>query len=101
MSKGNPRQTVLVEHGLRMLTADAKMKWVPPDQNPKTLKLEEIHLLPSVFQPRTISDDPLASEKHTTVLVAAIRNEPTHNLDPMTIWWITPLQGCVQCDGER
>jgi len=87
MSKGKPRQTVLVEHGLRMLTADAKMKWVPPDQNPKTLKLEEIHLLPSVFQPRTISDDPLASEKHTTVLVAAIRNEPTHNLDPMTIWW--------------
>jgi hypothetical protein len=87
MSKGKPRQTVLVEHGLRTLTADAKMKWSPPDPNPKSLKLEEIHLLPSVFQPRTISDNPLASERHITVLAAAICNETTHNLDPMTIWW--------------
>ena len=87
MSKGKPRQTVLVEHGLRTLTADAKMKWSPSDPNPKSLKLEEINLLPSVFQPRTISDDPLASEKHITVLTAAIRNETTHYLDPMTIWW--------------
>lgn len=78
---------MLIEHGLKTLSEDAKFSTPPSDLSPSHLPLTEIKILPSVFQPRIIKDDPLASDKHITVLANAICTEPSHHLDPMTIWW--------------
>lgn len=87
MAVKKPRQTVFIEHGLKRLSEDKKYSVSPQDPNPKCLTLGDIATLPSVFQPRNISADPLASEKHIAVLVNAIKNEPSHHLDPISVWW--------------
>jgi hypothetical protein len=87
LANKKPKQTVHIEQGLKRLHQEANFNNDQPALNLKKLKLKDIQVLPSVFQPRTIAHDPLSSEKHISVLVTAIRNEPSHNLDPMTVWW--------------
>lgn len=81
------KQTLHIEQGLKQLLTEARLHRPPPQEEPTSLEIREIHTLPSVFQPRTIDDDPIASERHITILRNAINTNPLHLLDPLTVWW--------------
>ncbi len=58
-----------------------------PSQNPQTLPLESIEVIPQLFQPRDMRHDQLQSTYHIENLVRAIDTNPTHSLDPVSVWW--------------
>ncbi len=76
------------EEGLLKLIEETQANKRPPEDNPKTIHLEQIRMAHSVFQPRQFLDGSVGySEEHIQKLVEAIFNEPSHTLDPITVWW--------------
>jgi|LauGreDrversion4_2_1035121.scaffolds.fasta_scaffold33850_4 hypothetical protein len=80
--------TMTFEQGLKMLIEESKQDKKPTQEKPQTIHLDLIHMAHSVFQPRQFEEGTKAtSEDHTQGLVEAIINEPTHQLDPIVVWW--------------
>ena len=80
--------TMTFEQGLKMLIQESEKNKQPTEDTPQVLHLDSIHMAHSVFQPRQFEDGTKAtSEDHTQGLVEAILNEPTHQLDPIVVWW--------------
>lgn len=76
------------QQGLDWLIEEGKENKKPPEDDPKFIHLDSIHTAHSVFQPRQFTEGTKAySEEHTQSLVEAIFNEPTHQLDPIVVWW--------------
>lgn len=76
------------EEGLLKLIKETQANKRPPQDNPKTIHLEQIRMAHSVFQPRQFLEGSVGhSEEHIQKLVEAIFNEPSHTLDPITVWW--------------
>ncbi len=74
--------------GLDELVREVEMNNLPPENNPEALHLESIRMAHSVFQPRQFEEGTMsASGSHIQNLVEAIFNEPSHTLDPITVWW--------------
>lgn len=74
--------------GLDELIKETEINKKQPQENPETLHLESIRMAHSVFQPRQFLEGTVsASGSHIQNLVEAIFNEPTHTLDPITVWW--------------
>lgn len=59
----------------------------PRPEVPLTLALSEIQMAHSVFQPRTFYGTMGDSAAHVSELVAAIRANSNHVLDPILVWW--------------
>lgn len=73
---------------LQLLTDEAASRASPKAGSPRTLSLTQIKEASLVFQPRLMDEkQAVLSEDHTQALVKAIQNEPSHTLDPMTVWW--------------
>lgn len=76
------------EEGLLKLIEETQANKRPPQDDPKTINLEQIRMAHSVFQPRQFLEGSVGySEEHIQKLVEAIFNEPSHTLDPITVWW--------------
>ncbi len=76
------------EKGLLKLIQETQANKRPPQDDPKTIHLEQIRMAHSVFQPRQFLEGSVGySEEHIQKLVEAIFNEPSHTLDPITVWW--------------
>lgn len=60
----------------------------PAPERPSKLPLSKVEMEPKVFQQRT-SEGPMFGKSmgHTDRLAEAIRNSPTHELEPIDIWW--------------
>lgn len=82
-------KTVMFEDGLHLIEQETRENLKPSIDDPKELPLEEIKLAHSVFQPRKMFEgqETGCNEEHLRVLVEAIHNEPSHKLDPITVWW--------------
>jgi hypothetical protein len=75
-------------HGLNELIKEIEVNNKAAEDNPKFLHLESIRMAHSVFQPRQFLDDSMSSSgAHIHCLIEAIYNEPSHTLDPITVWW--------------
>jgi hypothetical protein len=76
------------EEGLLKLIKETEVNKKPPKDDPGIIHLEQIRMAHSVFQPRQFLDGSVGySEEHIQKLVEAIFNEPSHTLDPITVWW--------------
>lgn len=76
------------EEGLLKLIEETQANKRPPQDDPETIHLEQIRMAHSVFQPRQFLEGSVGhSEEHIQKLVEAIFNEPSHTLDPITVWW--------------
>ncbi len=76
------------EEGLLKLIKETEVNKRPPQDDPETIHLEQIRMAHSVFQPRQFLEGSVGySEDHIQKLVEAIFNEPSHTLDPITVWW--------------
>jgi hypothetical protein len=76
------------EEGLLKLIKETQANKRPPQDDPETIHLEQIRMAHSVFQPRQFLEESVGhSEEHIQKLVEAIFNEPSHTLDPITVWW--------------
>lgn len=76
------------EEGLLQLIKETEINKTPPQDNPENIHLEKIRMAHSVFQPRQFLEGSVGySEEHIQKLVEAIFNEPSHTLDPITVWW--------------
>lgn len=74
--------------GLKMLIQESEQNKKPSEEDPKSIHMDSIHMAHSVFQPRQFQDGTKAtSEDHTQGLIEAIMTEPTHQLDPIVVWW--------------
>lgn len=72
--------------GYRQLEEELATGTPPPAIQRKVIPLEQLEVMTSVFQPRSVGDD-FASEKHTKTLMEAIMQETGNVLDPVTCWW--------------
>jgi len=79
-------ETASVGTGYRQLKEELATGTPPPSRQPKVIPLEQLAVMTSVFQPRSVGDES-ASEKHISTLMMAIMNETGNVLDPVTCWW--------------
>ena len=79
-------ETVSFEEGYRLLETELAGDTPAPEEQPSHLKLNQIRLAHSVFQPRGF-EDTASSEEHVRVLMDAALSEPHNQLDPITVWW--------------
>ncbi len=81
-------ETKTYEQGRKLLIKEFELNNKPPEEDPKSIHLESIHMAHSVFQPRQFQDGTMAtSEDHTQGLMEAIQGEDSHLLDPIVVWW--------------
>ena len=82
------KPTIPFDEGLAMLIKEQEGNKQPTKENPNFLPLSVIRMAHSVFQPRQFEEGTMsASEEHIRTLTTAIFNEPSHTLDPITVWW--------------
>lgn len=79
-------ETVSFEEGYRYLEAELAGDTPAPQEHPIELKLSQIRLAHSVFQPRGF-EDTASSEEHVRILMDAALSESENQLDPVTVWW--------------
>jgi ParB-like chromosome segregation protein Spo0J len=79
-------ETASFESGYRQLEQVLANGTASPLTIRKTLPLNKIQLMSSVFQPRSI-EDMSKSDEHIRTLMDAAMNESGNVLDPMTVWW--------------
>lgn len=79
-------ETVSFESGYRQLEELLANGTASPLSSRKTLPLNKIEVMPSVFQPRSI-EDMSASEGHIRTLMGADMIARGNALDPLTVWW--------------
>lgn len=78
-------ETASIFDGLRQLEEELSNAR-PHPKTPRKLTLDDLEVIPSVFQPRVVGDR-LASYRHIESLMNSIMNETGNTLDPVTVWW--------------
>lgn len=78
-------ETASIFDGLRQLEEELSNAR-PHPKTPRKLTLDDLEVIPSVFQPRVVGDR-LASYRHIESLMNSIMTETGNTLDPVTVWW--------------
>lgn len=88
IEENESKPVIPFDEGLAMLIKEQEGNQRPTQENPKVLPLSVIRMAHSVFQPRQFEEGTMSSsEEHIRTLTTAIGNEPSHTLDPITVWW--------------